>query len=167
MNSHSKANMGSRTRPLEIDWDLNLTQPATKLAHDYWRTHCRDIGMPAYRDLAPSGMRGFIAHIGIVEVRGDGIRKDYFIRLAGSRWEDVFGRIAGKHLHEFLSPQIEERWRTLFDPVRERAKPLCARAEISFEERSWLMSEMFVAPLGDSVNDVSMLFLCFAAKKQR
>lgn len=82
---HSKPHMEGRAQPLEIDWDLNLTQPATKLAHDYWRAHRRDYGMPAYKDLSPSGMRGFIAHAGLVEVRKDDGKKDYFIRLAGSR----------------------------------------------------------------------------------
>jgi hypothetical protein len=164
--AHTKINMQPQTKPLEIDWNLNFTQPATKLAHAYWRAHCRDTGMPAYKDLQPSGMRGFIAHIGIVEVRGDDAKKDYFIRLAGSRWEEVFGRIAGKHLHEFLSPEIEERWRALFDPVCASAKPLCARTGLSFQEKTWLMSEMFVAPLGDSANAVSKLFLCFTATKQ-
>jgi hypothetical protein len=164
--AHTKISTQQRTKPLEIDWDLNLTRPANKLAHAYWRSHCRDHGMPAYKDLPPSGMRGFIAHIGIVEIREGGTGKDYFIRLAGSRWEEVFGRIAGKHLHKFLSPAVEERWRALFDPVCERAEPVCARAEISFEEKTWLMSEMFVAPLGDSASEVSMLFLCFTATKQ-
>jgi hypothetical protein len=70
--------------------------------------------------------------------------------------------MTGRDISEFLPPEIEMRWRKLFDSVRTAAKPVRATTRIGFQEKSWLLTEMFVAPLGED-GVVSMLFMCFTS----
>ncbi len=66
--------------------------------------------MPSRADLDPVAMRKFTAHVGLIEIRqADGSDIAYFIRRAGTKWEEVYGAITGHLLHEFLSPEIEAR----------------------------------------------------------
>ena len=118
--------------------------------------------MPSRDDLRPTAMRKFTEAVGLVEIRTDiGPDVEYFIRRAGTQWEGVFGPMTGKFLHEFLPPEIELRWREVFDAVRLAVSPVRAAAGIRFQRKTWLQAEMFVAPLG--IETVSMLLVAFVA----
>jgi hypothetical protein len=108
-------------------------------------------------------MKKFMSHVGLIEVRDRKSQPDYYIRLSGSKWEEVFGPMTGKLVQEFLPPHIEERWRALFDAVCVRKEPVRATTQITFKDKRWLKAEMFVAPLADARGGVSMLFMCFAS----
>ena len=152
-----------RAQPLEFDWTVQLTQPATVLAHDYWRARCAGRPMPGRADLDPLAMRRFTEHVGLVEIRAsEGSDVEYFIRRAGGRWEEVYGAITGHYLHEFLPPELEGSWRELFDAVRIRKMPARVTTGIDFRGKTWLKTEMFVAPLGQD-GEVTMLLMTFVA----
>jgi hypothetical protein len=141
---------------------LQATQPAIIRARDYWQSRRGDRTMPNRADLDPVAMRRFTEHVGLVEVRRDtGAEVDYFIRRAGTRWEAVFGAMTGRVIQEFLPPEIETRWRQVFDAVCQAKAPLRVTTDILFQNKSWLEAEMFVGPLGDA--DVNMLLLAFAS----
>ena len=153
--------------PLEFDWTVQLHQPATLLAYEYWRSRCAGRAMPSRADLDPVTMRKFTSHVGLIEIReaeGQGIT--YFIRRAGTKWEEVFGVMTGRFLHEFLSLEFEARWREVFDAVREAKAPVRVTTGIHFQRKTWLETEMFVAPLGEN-NKVTMLFMTFVASNKR
>ncbi len=154
---------GPQVRPLEFDWQLGFTNPMTKLARDYWLSRRRSCGMPTRADLSPIEMRRFLAHVGLVEVRSTGGTFEYVIRHAGTQWERVFGPMTGRALHQFLPQYIEERWHSVFDAVREAARPLRVTTHIAFEDKNWLATEMFVGPLGSGPGAVCMLLMCFTA----
>src|ERR1051325_5456311 len=63
----------------------------------------------------------------------------------------------GKRVQEFLPPLIEERWRTVFNPVRARKEPVKATTQIAFKDMRWLRTEMPVALLADAGGGVAML----------
>lgn len=153
-----------RTDDMAFDWTLNFTKPPTIAACEYWKSCCRDRAMPERNDLSPAAMRSFAEHVGLIEVRNepDG-SVDYFIRRAGGKWEEVFGPMTGRYIHEFLPPTIETRWREAFDRVREAIAPVRVTARIQFRLKFWLTAEMFIAPLGES--SVSMLFMTFVASR--
>jgi len=69
----------------------------------------------------------------------------------------------GKRVQEFLPPLIEERWRTVFNPVRARKEPVKATTQIAFKDMRWLRTEMLVALLADAGGGVAMLLICFAS----
>jgi hypothetical protein len=152
-----------RAQPLHFDWALDFERGENALACTYWRSRCKNGLIPSRADLVPKHMRKFMAHVGLIEIRAEGDEVDYFIRLAGSEWETIFGAMSGRILHEFLPPDIEARWRAAFDPVRRQAKPVRVTTQIAFASKRWLDCEMFIAPLGDHRQSVSMLLMCFVS----
>jgi len=154
----------TRASPLEFDWNLQFTEPVTKLAYEYWSSRRENRTMPSRDDLKPADMRKISPHVGLIEIRanGDG-QTDYLIRRAGGKWEDIYGQMTGRYLHEFLPPLLEGRWREVFGSVCGRKAPLCVRSGIEFQKKTWLMAEMFVAPLGRD-GHVNMLFMCFVSR---
>ncbi len=168
-NRSTGLNVGAEApaQPLEFDWTVQLHQPVTILAYEYWRSRCAGRAMPSRADLDPVAMRKFTAHVGLIEIRqADGSDIVYFIRRAGTKWEEVYGAITGRLLHEFLPPEIETRWRVVFDAVREAKAPLRVSTGINFQGKTWLETEMFVAPLGEN-GQVTMLFMTFVASNKR
>lgn len=153
-------NTSVRALNMAFDWDLQATQPAIVRARDYWQSRRNGRPMPNRADLNPVAMRSFTEHVGLIEIRHEP-DSDYFIRRAGLKWEAVFGPITGRFIHEFLPPEIESRWRQVFDTVYNAAAPLRVTTDIRFQRKSWLEAELFVAPLGDA--EITMLFLAFAS----
>lgn len=150
----------ARVEGMQFDWELTLRRNSTKLGRDYWQSRRRGSLMPRRADLDPAGMRNFTTHVGLIDVRREpGHEIDYFIRRAGSSWEEVFGPITGKLIQEFLPPEIETKWRLVFDAVLKRKAPVAVATGIIFQRKSWLEAEMFVGPLGDE--QVSMLLMVF------
>lgn len=145
-----------------LDARLALAHPATRAAREYWETRCKDRTMPARGDLDHAGMRGFIAHVGLVACSGGDEISTYRIRLAGTEWEAVFGPMTSRCLSEFLSPEIERRWHEVFDAVCDRKAPLRVSTRLGHKGKTWLDAEIFVAPLSEDGDQVTMLFLCFA-----
>ncbi len=153
----------AQTQPLQFDWELHFAREATRLASTYWHSRLDGRAMPSRADLNPAAMRNFTQNIGLIEVRRDSApHVEYFIRRAGSDWEKVFGCMTGRFIHEFLPPEIEMRWRRVFDAVREKVAPVRVTTGIQFQAKTWLTTEMFVAPLGES-GEQNMLFLAFTA----
>jgi hypothetical protein len=149
---------------MAFDWRLNFTKPPTIAACAYWKSRCGERAMPERGDLNPKDMRTFTAHVGLVDVRNEADGTiEYFIRRAGGKWEDVFGPMTGRYIHEFLPPTIETRWREAFDRVRDKKAAVRATASIQFQRKFWLTAEMLIAPLGKA--EVSMLFVTFVASR--
>ena len=154
---------GAQTHPLVFDWLIRATRRETTLARDYWESLRGTGRLPERADLAPSEMKAFLSHVGLIDVRPRADGRDYFIRLAGSKWEAVFGPMKGKLIQEFLPPHIEARWRLLFDSVGARMEPVRVTTRISFKDMTWLATEMFVAPLGQDDSGTSSFFMCFTS----
>jgi hypothetical protein len=153
----------AQTQPLHFDWELHFTREATSLAGAYWHSRLDGRVMPSRADLNPAAMRNFTQNTGLIEIRHDSApHVEYFIRRAGSDWEKVFGAMTGRFIHEFLPPEIEMRWRRVFDAVREKRAPVRVTTGIQFQAKTWLTTEMFVAPLGET-GEPNMLFLAFTA----
>lgn len=157
--------MNAAASPNHFDWALGFTRQPNVLAHAYWSACCDGRKMPLRADLDPVAMRKFTSHVGLVEIHSADRRTvDYFIRRAGSHWEEVYGHMTGKLLHEFLPEEIEQTWREAFDAVRCRAAPVRLNAQVDFETKNWLEIEMLIAPLGEG-DAVTMLLTCFVAWK--
>lgn len=145
--------------PIRVDRGLAFTRPMTVKAFEYWQSVRGSRAMPSRKDISPQSMRTLVKHVALVEIRrGDGGKADYFIRLAGGKIEDVFGSITGHRLPDFLPPKIEERWRLILDTGLQAAAPLRATSRVAFSGKTWLKSEILVAPLGDG-GEIAMLFV--------
>ncbi len=153
--------------PLVFDWSLAMTREPTRLACEYWRSRCGSSWAPQRTDIAPAAMRKFIAHVGLVTIESAGGRNLYTIRHAGTEWENVFGPMSGKRLDEFLPAAIENRWRDVFDSVCGAMAPLRVTTRIEFRGKTWLRTELFVAPLRGADDSLPMLFICFTTWSER
>jgi hypothetical protein len=165
MSAHMLALLRDATAsPLDFDWTLQFQHAPTALALEYWLSRRQGRAMPRREDLDPVAMRKFTQHVGLVEVRPCvwDANVAYFIRRAGSKWEEVYGPITGHYLPEFLPPELEKSWMELFDAVRARKEPVRITSRVDFEGKNWLATEILVAPLGDN-DDITMLFLTFVA----
>jgi hypothetical protein len=150
--------------PIEVDWSLGFLNSATSTALAYWQTRRGDRELPTRDDIRPSAMRTFLPNIALLEPLGpSAMPDDYLVRLAGSFIEQTFGRIGGRKLSEFLSPVFQQRWRRSFDMARFSRRPLRTSGRIAFQNKTWLMGETLVAPLGEEGEPVGMLLVAFAA----
>ena len=162
-----RLDLNSSVSPLTFDWQVRFEQEPTRLAYAYWKECRRDRPMPSRVDLNPVAMQKFTKHVGLIDVNESAeASRTYFIRRAGTSWEEVYGPITGHFTHEFLSPAIEKSWRDVFDAVVAAKAPVRVVTRIDFQGKTWLRCEMFVAPLGEK-NEVAMLFMTFVAWPER
>lgn len=149
--------------PIALDELLSFVQPETIAALAYWRSKLGGRPMPSRADLDPRQMRSFMPHIALVELRkaADG-SQDYYIRLAGTALEQVFGHLTARLISEFLPPEIEVRWRSMFDAARDAAAPIRAFGRVAFQRKHWLQCEIMIAPLGNDGKTISMFYAAVA-----
>jgi hypothetical protein len=148
--------------PIAIDPALGFEREPNKRAFAYWQSRCEGRAMPTRADLDPVAMKTFTPHVGLVEVRRGEAKTAYFIRRAGSRWEDVYGAMTGKVLQEFLPPHLVPAWQDVFDCVTAGAKPIRLTTQVDFQDKTWLDIELMVAPLG-AVGIVNMFLTSFVS----
>jgi len=146
--------------PALIDYDLQFDDSALVAALNYWRSRCRGDRHPRRSDIDPLDMRGFIGQVALIDILDDdhGART-YRVRLAARSLEAVYGPVTGKELGQFLPPEIEERWRMLFDAVLAANAPVRHSGQVAFADKSWLHCEVLLAPLSDESERTAMLFL--------
>ena len=150
--------------PIIHDATLSFVHPALVKAFAYWNSSRRERAMPGRADITPQGMRSFLPHVALVEVKprpGNG--PDYFVRLAGTAIEEVFGKRTGRPLTQDVPPELAVRWRAQFDAAVNSQKPLRATGRIAYENKTWLEAEILCAPLSEDGTSVSMVLLAFAA----
>jgi hypothetical protein len=149
--------------PIARDDSLAFVQPATIAALAYWKSRLAGRPMPSRADIDPRQMRSFMSHVGLVELRSapDG-SQDYFIRLAGTTIEQIFGALTARSISEFLPAEIEARWRAMFDAARDAAAPIRTIGRVAFQRKHWLQCETMIAPLGTDGKTISMLFVAVA-----
>lgn len=149
--------------PVVYDFDLRFEHPHLIEAFAYWNEIRGTRNMPNRADLRPADMKKFIAHFGLAEVRDaqDGQRQ-YFVRLAGARIEEVYGPRSQKNLLDGLTPDMAMRWRAPFDLTVERALPLRTCGRVGYEEKFWLEFEELYAPLGDGGTRPTMIYYATA-----
>lgn len=119
-----------------FDDTMAFTEEANRQAYAYWQACCRGRPMPSRADLNPGAMKKFSPHVGLVEIRPQPDQPNgiaYFIRRAGSRWEDVYGPMTGKFLTDFLPSDVAATWIDAFSRVHRKAKSVRLTARIDFQ----------------------------------
>ena len=135
--------------PVYHDWSLAFEQATPREALAYWNDCRGSRPMPLATDISARGMKRFLANVGLIEVRaGDEGAVDYFVKLTGERIRELYGPIAHRTLSEFLTPDMEQRWRAPLDLVRTEHRPLRVHGRMSYAGHTWLYQETLVAPLG-------------------
>jgi hypothetical protein len=153
---------------VSYDSTLEFRHPNLAAALAYWRRCCAGRALPQRSDLDPVLMRSFIAHVGLIEVRHDD-KGDMapFVRIAGSRIDEVFGWRGGQMLTDNLPLALAQGWRAQFDAALGLGAPLRVGARIVYDIKTSLDVESLYAPLGASANSPSIVFYGFAVLKMR
>jgi hypothetical protein len=149
---------------IAYDEKCAFAHPKLVEAFAYWSECCGARTMPLRTDIHPSGMRCFLIHVSLVDVRtSDDATVDYFVRLAGTEVERVLGRRSGKMLTDGVPADQTPRWRTSFDRVLKSGRPLRSFGRLLFQNKTWLNSENMYAPLSDGGAQPAAMLCAFAA----
>lgn len=101
----------------------------------YWRSKCRNGGLPHRGDIDPGVLRSHLAAISIVEIEPDGGVR---FRIAGSEVRAVFGQeMRGRRLDEFQTPAAD-MWALGLTAVLERHRPVGGIIERGNDSHTWL-----------------------------
>jgi hypothetical protein len=133
--------------PVFVDRSLALTRSPTMKGRDYWLRLRGERAMPSRADISPRDMREFLPYVGLVEVAEGG--HDYVMRIAGGKIEEIFGSISGQSIFKTLPRETAERWRLVFDQIRNEKAPLTVSGRVAYDNLRHLKYELFVAPLGE------------------
>ncbi len=148
--------------PVTQDWTLGFVREELKQALAYWKACCGDRKRPERADMNPAGMSQFLKHVALFEVRHlSPTTRAYRVRLAGTNVEQVFGSISGQRIDHVLPAAISARWQKCLDTVFEEDRPLRLTGRAGFEDKTWLVGEVLLAPLGDEARPISMIFGAF------
>jgi hypothetical protein len=166
MQSHAGAAQETSLLRLDIDTSLSFRHPITVEALAYWKSILAGRAMPSRADFDLRAMRDLLPHLGLMEPRrkADGT-SDYYIRLIGTRLEQIYGTVTGKTISEFLSPDIQERWRTALDTAVAGRAPIRTIGRMAFQKKLWLEVECLIAPLSHDGETVSMLLVVVATRE--
>jgi hypothetical protein len=147
---------------IAYDESCGFEHPALQAAFSHWQKLCAGRTMPKRTELVPREMAAFIAHLGLVEIRRqDDGGVDYFVRLSGSRIDEVIGPRSQRMLTDGLSAEMGARWRAQFDHVLKHSRPLRASGRIAYRNMAWFEIECLYAPLGQA-GTIDMILFGFA-----
>lgn len=149
--------------PITVDESLSFTHPLISAAFAYWQICCHGRKMPERADLRPSDMRNYIAHVAFVDVPASS-GQDYFVRVAGSKIEEVFGKRSARHLLDGVPKELHSHWLRPFEMVRTASRPLRGNGSVTYRSQHWLNAEILYAPLGKD-GSVSTVFFVLATTR--
>lgn len=154
-------NAGNLSPPTANDFGLSFTHPVTRAGSAYWQQRRGNRILPDVAEFCVRDMRSFITHVMLIDVSDPCWPvPGYRVRLAGDDVRKTFGDIKGKWLHQFLSPEVESRWRSALNAAIATKSPLRNYGFLLFESRSWTQYEVLVAPTG-SGTEITGLFVIF------
>ena len=153
--------------PIALDWKLDFASGELKQALAYWNSCRGERKRPTRADLNPVDMSKFLKNVALFDVRYTSTTVRAFrVRLAGTNVEQVYGPISGHVIDEVLPAEIAARWQWCLDAVCEADRPLRLTGRVGFEDKYWLTGEILVAPLGDEMRPVSMIFAAFVWQRR-
>ncbi|MEQ8268409.1 MAG: PAS domain-containing protein [Parvibaculum sp.] len=145
--------------PIDIDPDLACIAPRVQKGLAYWRDKAAGRAMPLRSDIKPEEIASLLPSICLFELRRSSGGFEMFPRLAGSRFEEVFGPIHNKPLATMLAPEIVERWLGAARAVVEVRAPLRLTGKVLHDDKTYIRFELVLAPLSTEGEEIDMLYL--------
>ncbi|MEQ8281392.1 MAG: PAS domain-containing protein [Parvibaculum sp.] len=146
--------------PIEIDTTLAFEAEEPRKGLEYWRGKAEGRPMPRRNDIRPEEIVPLLPHMVLFDItRMPGGGVDLFPRLAGARFEEVFGPIHNRPLSTRLAPEILERWRVVARAMLEYGGPVRAVGNVLHEDKTYIRFELLLAPLGRDGHVADTMFL--------
>jgi hypothetical protein len=146
--------------PIEVDAELAFEEPIPRAGLEYWRKKAAGRPMPLRGDIRPEEIASLLPHLCLFELThlpGGGV--DLFPRVAGARFEEVFGPIHNRPLTTRLAPEILERWRGVAHAMIEQGGPIRAIGNVLHEDKTFIRFELLLAPLSKEGSNIDMMLL--------
>ncbi|MEP2829711.1 PAS domain-containing protein [Parvibaculum sp.] len=155
---------GARPAPIELppialDAELEFSSSALADGLAYWNKQAEGRQMPLLADIRPEEIVSLLPFLSLFEIRTQDGVFSIFPRLAGAKFEEVFGQIHKKELHTVLPPEILERWHGAARTMVEAGVPLRATGQVLHEDRSFITFELLLAPLSRTGDEIDILYL--------
>ncbi|ABS62002.1 protein of unknown function DUF1457 [Parvibaculum lavamentivorans DS-1] len=145
--------------PIDLDVTLACEAPEVQAGLAYWREKAAGRPMPLRSDVKPEEIARLLPHLCLFELRKTPAGVELFPRLAGAKFEEVFGPIHNKPLATVLAPEILERWRGGAAAVVELAAPLRLTGNVLHQDKTFIRFEIIMAPLSHDGSEIDMFFL--------
>lgn len=145
--------------PIDLDAALECVAPEVREGLAYWQKQAAGRPMPLRSDIRPEDIVRLLPHLCLFELRKVPGGFEIFPRLAGSKFEEVFGPIHNKPLPAVLEPEITERWHGAAATLLEMGAPLRATGQVLHQDKSFIRFEMIMAPLSKTGEEIDMLYL--------
>lgn len=145
--------------PIALDTDLDCETPEVREGLAYWQSKAAGREMPLRADIRPEEIPRLLPFISLFEIRRQSGFLEIFPRIAGSRFEDVFGPIHNRPLSTVVAPEIRERWLGATRTMMEARQPLLGRGEVLHEDKTFIRFEILLAPLSRTGEELDMIFL--------
>ena len=113
-----------------------------------WRSKAGQYGIPKRSEMTARLLKPYMKSIAIHErVAGPGDTRRYRIRLMGDVATQIAGEASGKFFDEFLPEKSVLIWNAMADAVLGHGAPLRILIRADEVDKSFLVGEMFNAPL--------------------
>ncbi|MEP0708825.1 MAG: PAS domain-containing protein [Parvibaculum sp.] len=145
--------------PIALEPARETVSPEVRDGLAYWRLKAAGREMPLHADIRPEEIPRLLPYVTLFELRRSEGALELFPRLAGAKFEEVFGAIHNKPLETVLSPEIVERWQGAARTLIEAREPLRAVGEVLHEQKTFIRFELVLAPLSRSGDRLDMMFL--------
>lgn len=145
---------------IEVDLSLAFEAPEPRAGLEYWRRKLDGRPMPRRNDIRPEEIPSLLPYTVLFDLTplpGGGV--DMFPRLAGARFEEVFGPIHNRPLSTRLAPEILERWRGVARAMLEHGGPIRAIGNVLHQDKTYIRFELLLAPLGRDGQSADTMFL--------
>jgi len=142
--------------------DLDLTQPQTKAAYQFWLDKRAGRLMPSPKDINPAEIRSLLHFISILEVV-PGPPVDYLYRIDGEAVRSAIGFTRTGRRHSEFADRIGPAHSynmDCFAAIRADAKPRCARLALSHLSRSFYVLEIVYLPFSEDGTTVHRIMQC-------
>jgi hypothetical protein len=144
--------------PIALETELDFEMAGVREACAYWQAKAAGREMPLHADIRPEEIPRLLPYICLFDIRRTNGILDIFPRLAGAKFEEVFGSIHNRALDTVLAPEIVERWNGAAKRLIELRRPLRGAGEVLHEGKSFMRFEL-MAPLSKTGAELDMIFL--------
>ncbi|MBO6633246.1 PAS domain-containing protein [Parvibaculum sp.] len=145
--------------PIALEPARECTSPEVRDGLAYWRLKAAGREMPLHADIRPEEIPRLLPYVTLFDLRQNNGSLELFPRIAGAKFEEVFGAIHNKPLETVLPPEIVERWQGAARTLFEAREPLRAVGEVLHDQKTFIRFELVIAPLSRTGEKLDMMLL--------
>lgn len=151
---------------LEKGWDARCDAPAAFAWAGFnpllalWEELRGAGALPPREAMTARRLKDFLRDIALYERIAEGAAHLWRLRLAGTKFAQVYGENTGRLLRDWLAPDAAFRFQLGLDEVMAAGVPLRFRARTDCGDKKFMSGEFCALPLADSQGRPALVMLC-------